>query len=65
MDKLEPKERELLNAADEETARLKALVSDLLDISRIEAGKVLMDFDSVPVELIFEEGCRRPEKPGR
>ena len=40
MDKLNPKESELLNAADEEAARLKVLISDLLDISKIEAGKM-------------------------
>jgi len=54
-DKLGSKETELLNAADEEVQRLKALVSDLLDISRIEAGKMEMDFDSVSVELLLEK----------
>ncbi|MBN1804862.1 MAG: HAMP domain-containing protein [Sedimentisphaerales bacterium] len=55
MDKLDSKESELLNAADEEVQRLKALVNDLLDISKIEAGKMPIDFDSVSVELIFEK----------
>lgn len=55
MVKLDSKESELLNAADEEVQRLKALVNDLLDISWIEAGKMPIDFDSVSVELIFEK----------
>ncbi|MFZ2147893.1 MAG: ATP-binding protein [Sedimentisphaerales bacterium] len=55
IDKLDSEESELINAADEEVQRLKALVNDLLDISRIEAGKMPIDFDSVSVELIFEK----------
>ncbi|HBG26497.1 MAG: PAS domain-containing sensor histidine kinase [Planctomycetes bacterium GWF2_41_51] len=55
INKLDSKESELLNVADEEVLRLKALISDLLDISRIEAGKMPLDFDSITVKLICEK----------
>lgn len=50
---LTEKDRELLVAAHEEVGRMKSLVSDLLDLSRIEAGRIEMEFEPVPVETLF------------
>jgi NtrC-family two-component system sensor histidine kinase KinB len=51
---LEEKDRELLQAAHDEVYRIKALVSDLLDLSKIESGKIDLDFESVPVHTLFD-----------
>lgn len=53
--KLDEKENELLSVAFEESQRLRALVNDLLDLSKIEAGKIDMEFISVPVRALFEK----------
>ena len=45
--KLTDKERELLSACHEDVQRLRALVNDLLDLSKIEAGKLAMSFQRV------------------
>lgn len=54
-EKLNEKERQLLEASDEEVKRLKAFITNLLDLSKIEAGRMEMELDSVPVELLFEK----------
>ncbi len=53
--KLNPREKGLLTAASEETQRLESLVKELLDLSRIEAGKMEMEFRSADVPALFEK----------
>jgi NtrC-family two-component system sensor histidine kinase KinB len=50
---LAEKDRELLQVAHEEVSRLKALVNDLLDLSKIEAGRIELQLDRVPIRELF------------
>lgn len=46
---------EFLNIIDEESNRLGSLIEDLLEISRIEAGTVNVEFDDVSFGSIFDQ----------
>jgi NtrC-family two-component system sensor histidine kinase KinB len=51
--KLGPDEQKLLGAAHEEIQRLKALVNDLLTLSKIESGKIEMEFEPASLPALF------------
>ncbi|MFW5995652.1 MAG: ATP-binding protein [Halanaerobiaceae bacterium] len=47
-------QRQLVEATYEDCERLNELVNDLLDLSRIESGKIQMDIDQVQVKKVME-----------
>jgi NtrC-family two-component system sensor histidine kinase KinB len=53
--KLSDNERELLRAAQEDVERLRTLVNNLLDLSRIEAGRLELDIKAVSVSFLVDK----------
>lgn len=54
-ERLEERDRELLDAAVEDVKRLRSLVDDLLDLSKIESGRMEMEVETVPLSLLCEK----------
>jgi two-component system, NtrC family, sensor histidine kinase KinB len=54
-DTLAGDDRELLNAAHEDIENLKELVNDLLNLSKIESGKIAMSFVPLDVGDLFKQ----------
>src|SRR5262249_26453725 len=56
---LTPKQVELLLAARQDADRILAMINNLLDLTRIEQGRVKLDFQPVPVGELVEEAVTR------
>ena len=54
MEKLNEKDRQLLLAAHEDLERLKTLVRNLLDLSKIEGGKMEMEFENISLHRLCQ-----------
>lgn len=54
-DRLDERQNQLLATAHAEVRRLKHLVEELLDLERIEAGRIELELDRVPVSLLWEQ----------
>ncbi len=54
MEKLNEKDRQLLLAAHEDLERLKTLVRNLLDLSKIEGGKMEMEFEKISLQRLCQ-----------
>jgi NtrC-family two-component system sensor histidine kinase KinB len=60
--KLSENEQQLLLSANEDVSRLRALVTDLLDLSKIESGRMEMEFERVDARFLVDKAVSPFEK---
>ncbi len=51
-------QRELLEVAKDDTEHLNDLVDDLLDLSKLESGKINLEFENIKVKDIFDNSAK-------
>ena len=56
---LTPKQVELLIAARQDADRILTMINDLLDLTRIEQGRVKLDLEPVPIAQLVDEAVAR------
>ena len=62
VEKLNEKDRQLLLAAHDDLERLKTLVRNLLDLSKIEEGKMEMEFEKISLQRLCQNVAGTLEK---
>ena len=62
---LNAQQTDLLVSAREESERLFAIIEDLLDISRIESGKIKMNLEAVPPRELIEQALETFRQPAQ
>ena len=56
--KKDSKEKELLNIVDEDSKRLNRLVNELLDLTKIESGKINLIFSKIDIVSLVQDSVR-------
>jgi NtrC-family two-component system sensor histidine kinase KinB len=51
---LEPRDREMLDVAREDVQRMRVLVNELLDLSRVESGQIAVETEAVDAAALVE-----------
>jgi signal transduction histidine kinase/ActR/RegA family two-component response regulator len=55
---INPGQRKSLQTIDESARHLLALINDILDVAKIESGKLELNFDFIPIEQLVEASAR-------